>query len=92
MTGGKEKRIAIRPRLVVNDVELALRAGIGGMGIVPAPLSTAEPHVARKQLVQVLRRWTRPAINVYAVFPPGGALLPKTRAFLDLLQKGLGRS
>lgn len=91
VAGGKEKRIAIRPRLVVNDVELALRAGIGGMGIIPAPLSTAEPYVAKKQLVQVLRQWTRPAIDVYAVFPPGGALVPKTRAFLDLLQEGLGR-
>lgn len=89
--GGKEKRVAIRPRLVVNDLELALRAGIGGMGIVPAPLSMAEPYVMKKQLVQVLRQWTRPAIDVHAVFPPGGALVPKTRAFLDLLRDGLGR-
>lgn len=89
--GGKEKRVAIRPRLVVNDLELALRAGVGGMGIVPAPLSMAEPYVVKKQLVQVLRQWTRPAIDVHAVFPPGGALVPKTRAFLDLLREGLGR-
>lgn len=91
VAGGKEKRVAIRPRLVVNDLELALRAGIAGMGIVPAPSSTAEPHVAKKQLVEVLRKWTRPAIDVYAVFPPGGALVPKTRAFLDLLREGLGQ-
>ena len=91
VAGGKEKRVAIRPRLVVNDLELALRAGIGGMGIVPAPLSSAEPYVAKKQLVQVLRQWTRPALDVHAVFPPGGALVPKTRAFLDLLREGLGR-
>ncbi len=90
VAGGKEKRVAIRPRLIVNDVELALRAGLGGMGIFPAPLSMAEPYVAKKQLVQVLRRWTRPAIDVHAVFPPGGALVPKTRAFLDLLREGLG--
>jgi LysR family transcriptional regulator, regulator for bpeEF and oprC len=61
------------------------------MGIVPAPLSIAEPCVAKKQLVQVLREWTRPAIDVHAVFPPGGALVPKTRAFLDLLRDGFGR-
>lgn len=91
VAGGKEKRVAIRPRLVVNDLELALRAGIAGVGIVPAPLSIAEPYVAKKQLVQVLRQWTRPAIDVYAVFPPGGALVPKTRAFLDLLGEALGR-
>lgn len=90
VAGGKEKRVAIRPRLVVNDLELALRAGIGGMGICPAPLSIARPYVVKKQLVQVLRPWTRPA-NVYTVFPPAGVLVPKTRAFLDLLQEGFGQ-
>jgi LysR family transcriptional regulator for bpeEF and oprC len=92
VAGGKEKRVAIRPRLVVNDLELALRAGIGHVGIIPAPLSIAEPYVAKKQLVQVLKAWTRPGVDVYAVFPPGGALVPKTRAFLDLLQEGFGGS
>lgn len=92
LAGGKEKRVAIRPRLVVNDLELALRAGIAGMGIVPAPSSLAEPYVAKKQLVQVLQQWTRPAIDVHAIFPPGGALVPKTRAFLDLLREGFGRT
>ena len=91
VAGGKEKRVAIRPRLVVNDLELALCAGLAGMGIVPAPLSLAEPYVVKKQLVQLLRPWTRPAIDVHAVFPAGGALVPKTRAFLDLLAEGFGR-
>src|SRR5690606_36507431 len=52
--GGKEQHVAIRPRLVVNDLELALRAGLGGMGLFPAPLSIAAPYVAKKQLVLVL--------------------------------------
>ncbi len=92
VAGGKDKRVAIRPRLVVNDLELALRAGLGGIGIVPAPLALAAPYVAKKQLIQLLRPWTRPAIDVHAVFPPGGALVPKTRSFLDLLDEGFGRS
>lgn len=83
--------MAIRPRLVVNDLELALHAGLSGMGIIPAPMTLAAPHVAKKQLIQLLRDWTRPAIDVHAVFPPGGALVPKTRAFLDLLSDGFQR-
>jgi LysR family transcriptional regulator, regulator for bpeEF and oprC len=87
----KERRVAIRPRLVVNDVALAVRAGVAGVGIVPAPMSMAEPYVAKKLLVQVLRKWTRLGSDIHAVFPPGGALVPKTRAFVDLLQERLGR-
>ncbi|MEI9951671.1 MAG: LysR family transcriptional regulator [Pseudomonadota bacterium] len=84
--GGKQKRIAIRPRLVVNDVELAARAAVAGLGIAPAPVSLAEPYLAKKKLVAVLCKWTLPGVEVNAVFPAGGALVPKTRAFVEMLQ------
>ncbi len=84
--GRKAKAHRIRPRLVVNDVELAARAAIAGLGIAPAPLSLVAPYLAKRKLVAVLQKWTPPGIDVHAVFPPGGALVPKTRAFLDMLQ------
>ena len=84
--GGKPKRLAIRPRLVLSDVELATRAAVAGLGIAPAPVAMAAPYVAKKKLVAVLSRFTPPGTDVHAVFPPGAALVPKTRAFVDLLQ------
>lgn len=84
--GGKPKRIAIRPRLVLDDAELAARAAAAGLGIAPAPMAIAERYLKRKTLVAVLSQWTPPPIDVHAVFPPGGALVPKTRAFIDMLQ------
>jgi LysR family transcriptional regulator, regulator for bpeEF and oprC len=86
MIGGKRKPFAIRPRLVLNDVELAARAAAAGFGIAPAPASVVAPYLAKNELVAVLQKWTPPAIDVHAVFPPGGALVPKTRAFVDMLQ------
>lgn len=77
------------PRLVLNDLELTLRADLGGLGIIAAPFSLAAPHVQKKHLVQVLRPWTLPPIDLHAVYPAGGALVPKTGAFLDMLQEGL---
>jgi len=85
-TSGKQKLVPIRPRLVVNDIELAVRAALAGLGIAPAPLSIAEPYLAKKKLVAVLAKWTPPGIDVHAVFPAGGALVPKTRAFVEMLQ------
>ncbi len=84
--GGKQKRVAIRPRLVVNDVELAARAAVAGLGIAPAPVALVETYLASKKLVAVLRKWTPPGVEVQAVFPAGGALVPKTRAFVEMLQ------
>jgi DNA-binding transcriptional LysR family regulator len=84
--GGKSRRVAIRPRLIVDDAELAARAAVAGLGIAPAPLAIAARYLDKKQLVQVLSKWTPPPVDVYAVFPPGGALVAKTRAFIELLQ------
>jgi LysR family transcriptional regulator, regulator for bpeEF and oprC len=86
VVGGKMKRMAVRPRLVVTDLELAARAAAAGLGIVRAPLLVVEPYPEKKQLVAVLRKFTPPGLDVHAVFPPGGALVPKTRAFVDVLQ------
>jgi DNA-binding transcriptional LysR family regulator len=83
---GKPKRIAIRPRLIVDDAELAARAAAAGLGIAPAPLAIAARYLEKKTLVPVLSKWTPPPVDVHAVFPPGGALVAKTRAFLDMLQ------
>lgn len=83
--GGKPKRVAIRPRLVVDDAELAARAAAAGLGIAPAPMAIAERYLEKKTLVAVLSKWTPPPVDVYAVLPPGGALVPKTRAFVDVL-------
>ncbi len=71
---------------MVSDAEITTRAAVAGLGIAPAPASLAAPYIAKKKLVPVLAKWTPPPIEVHAVFPPGGALVPKTRAFLDRLK------
>jgi DNA-binding transcriptional LysR family regulator len=84
--GGKQKRVTIRPRLVVNDADLAVRAAVAGLSIVPAPAWVAAPYIVRRKLVAVLSPWTPPGVEVHAVFPAGGGLVPKTRAFVDMLE------
>jgi DNA-binding transcriptional LysR family regulator len=87
LIGGKPKSFPIRPRLVVTDAELGARAAAAGVGIVRAPLQIVRPYLARRQLVEVLREWAPPGLTVHAVFPPGGGLVPKTRVFLDMLER-----
>ncbi|QSQ25323.1 LysR family transcriptional regulator [Pyxidicoccus parkwayensis] len=91
VAAGKRKRVSLRPRLVVTDLALAVRAAAAGLGIVRAPRSVAEPYLAKRQLVPVLAEMTPPGLEVFAVFPPGGALVPKTRVFVDLLQQWFDR-
>jgi DNA-binding transcriptional LysR family regulator len=87
VVAGRRRQVSLRPRLEVSDLALAVRAAAAGLGIVRAPLSVARPYLAKKQLVAVLGDATPPGLEVFAVFPPGGALVPKTRVFIDLLQR-----
>jgi DNA-binding transcriptional LysR family regulator len=89
--GGKEKWFALRPRLAVTDLGLAARAASAGSGIVRSPLALVQPYVAKKQLIAILEKWTPLGLEVYAVFPPAATLVPKTRAFVDMLQNWFDR-
>jgi LysR family transcriptional regulator for bpeEF and oprC len=86
VVSGKSKRVPLRGRFVVSDLALAARAAAGDAGIVRAPLPVVQRYLDDKRLLAVLREWTPPGVEVHAVFPPGGALVPKTRAFVDMLE------
>lgn len=88
---GRLRRVAVRPRLSVTSFELATRAAAAGSGIIRSPAYFVRPYLSSKQLVAVLAAWTPPGVDIYAVYPAGGALVPKTRAFLDLLAAWFAR-
>lgn len=85
VASGRTRRIAVRPRLSVTSFELAARAAVAGVGIIRSPAYFVRPYISSKELVPVLTAWTPPGVDIYAVYPPGGALVPKTRAFIDTL-------
>jgi len=82
---GRPRSIVVRPRVTVDSFELAIRAAVDGAGVVRSPRHFALPHLAKGRLEPVLVDWTPPPKDVYAVFQPGGALVPKTRLFIDAL-------
>ena len=75
----------------MTDLALGVRAAAAGLGIVRAPLPIVLGYLKEEQLVDVLREWTPPGVEVQAVLPPGGAIVPKTRAFVDALQETVAR-
>lgn len=83
--GRRRRSIVVKPRLAVNGFELGLEAAVAGLGIVPSPLFCVQALLNKKQLVPVLAAYTPPGFEVHAVFPASAALVPKTRAFVDLL-------
>ena len=85
VVNGRASVVPIRPRLIVSTFDLGVRAAVAGLGVLRSPEHFVESSVVTKTLVPVLAEWTPPPVEVYAVFPSGGALVPKTRVFIDAL-------
>ncbi|WP_437307843.1 LysR substrate-binding domain-containing protein [Sorangium sp. So ce388] len=83
--GARKLSLVVRPRLSLSSFELAVQAAAAGAGVVRSPRYFVRPFLAKGRLVPVLEEWTPRGFDVHAVFPPGGALVPKTRVFLDML-------
>ncbi|MEN2475795.1 LysR family transcriptional regulator [Burkholderia sp. GS2Y] len=82
---GKRVEVRIRPRLTVNDMEIARDAALAGVGIACLPELFCADDVRAKRLLHLLVDWSFPEIPVHALYPTRRHLSPKVVAFVDLL-------
>jgi len=85
---GVRDTIPLRPRLIVSDLQHAVRAAALGIGIVRAPASAAAPFVARGELVAVMEGMAS-GMDVFVVTGPG-VLASRTRAFVEMCVASFG--
>lgn len=78
------RRVSVRPRLVVNDLEIACGAAIEGLGVAHLPEIVTADHLAAGRLRRVLEGAPE-LVPVFAVFPSRRFLSAKVRAFVDRL-------
>lgn len=79
------------PGIMKADSSLVLRdALLAGMGITLIPALLVEDDLAAGRLARVLPDHEGEPRTLFAVYPPGRQLSPKTRAFVDFLAERLG--
>ena len=87
---GKTRRISVDGRVMVNDVHLAMRAAVDGLGIALAFEALAEPFLRSGQLVRVLEDWS-PSFEGFFVYYPGHRQIPAAlRALIDMIRSFRG--
>jgi DNA-binding transcriptional LysR family regulator len=73
--------------LNLNDLDLALRAGLDGMGVVQLPDVLVAPYIAEGRLVPVLADWS-PQWTDFVLFYSSRRHVPlKLRALVDFLRR-----
>jgi len=84
VSGERQHRIELRPRLRANNVFALREAAVAGLGVALLPLVVAGPALPAGQLQPVLPDWAPPSVPVHAVYASARYLTPKVRAFIDL--------
>jgi DNA-binding transcriptional LysR family regulator len=82
---GTEISVDVRGRIATNSGPGLLASAVAGLGIAMASTVLAGPEVKAGALVQVLRGYKPPSIDVHAVFPGGPRPSAKVRALVDHL-------
>ncbi len=83
LRGTDEIKVAVSPRLRINNSFAVRDAALHGLGIARLPLAVVSNLPEALHLTRVLPQWSPPPAPVNAVFPGLRYLTPKVRAFID---------
>ncbi|NDZ16068.1 LysR family transcriptional regulator [Variovorax sp. WS11] len=70
-------------KLIVNDTNSYLAAGLAGLGVIQAPAYAVHAAVKAGQLVALLEDWRTPRSPVHVLYSPNRYLSAKVRVFID---------
>ena len=84
---GNEIKTKIYPYLKASTGEFLKEAAVDGQGIILVPTFIAYKEIEDGSLTPLLKDYTSPQINAYAIYPQTRHLSQRVRAFVDLLVK-----
>ena len=67
---GREMRVRVEGQVTFNGTPQMLEAALSGFGLAYLPEDVAEPHIAKRRLVRVLKDWCE-AYTGYHLYYPG---------------------
>src|SRR5213594_4712202 len=83
---GKPVTVSVSGPLVVNDVELTLRAALDGVGLAFALEEHVAERIARGELVRVLEDWCPPFDGFFLYYPSRRQQPAALQALVDVLR------
>jgi DNA-binding transcriptional LysR family regulator len=84
--GKQSLTLAVTGPLIVDDMELATRAALDGVGLAWLDDERAAPHLASGALVRVLEDWCPPFPGFFLYYPSRRQLPAALSALIDTLR------
>ena len=83
--GDKVVAVPVDGPLAITGAEVAVNAGVGGMGIVAASYPSVAREIDNGSLVRLVPDWDLGELEAHALFPSGQSPKPSARAFVEFL-------
>lgn len=90
--GESQVAVAVSGRVRVNAAEGVRAAVMGGMGLAIASEWMFSPELRDGSVCQVLKDWSLPPMDLWALSPAGRMTSAKARAFVDFVESTLSAS
>jgi len=84
---GKRVSPRMKYRLSANNGEFLAAVSSYGQAIVSGPVALVQSYIDNGSLVPILTRFARPAVGMYAVYPPGRLIAGRVRVLSDALHE-----
>lgn len=78
--------VAVDGSLILNDMDLLVKAVLDGIGVGYIPELLVAPHIADGSLVPLLENWSRPVSGVFLYYPSRRQMPGPLRAFVDFMR------
>lgn len=83
---GRAIHLAVDGRLIVDDIELSVRAALDGIGVNYLLHDYVAPHLADGRLIELLKEHSPRLSGFYLYHPSNRRMTPPLRAFIDFLK------
>jgi DNA-binding transcriptional LysR family regulator len=87
---GKSRRVSVNGRVMVNDLDFAVRAAVEGLGIAYALEAVVQPFLRSGQLIRVLEEWSPSFEGLFLYYPAHGQVPAALRALIDMISTARG--
>jgi DNA-binding transcriptional LysR family regulator len=81
----REVSVPLNGRFAVTAAEVAINAGVAGLGIIAASYPSIAREIEVGDLIRLLPDWEAGTLDAHAVFPSGQAPKPSARSFMEFL-------
>jgi DNA-binding transcriptional LysR family regulator len=88
---GKPVKVPIKGSLIVNDVEVCVRAVLRGVGFARLPIPQVMSYIEKGEMETALDEYAIEAPGLMLYYPSRTQSLPKLRAFADFAKKRMRR-